>query len=144
MARQEVVMADSVRKVQYAYVMVPNRAGQAARMLQELKNDGVDLVAFSGFPGRKGAQVDLVTRDMTGLKRVARRSGWKLSKTKKGFLVQGDDRIGAVHRHLAKLAEKKINVVAADAVGAGKDRYGMILWVRPKDYAKAARTLSAR
>ena len=66
-------MADSVRKVQYAYVMVPNRAGQAAKMLLELKNEGVDLVAFSGFPGKKGAQMDLVTHDMTGLKRVARR-----------------------------------------------------------------------
>jgi hypothetical protein len=137
-------MADSVRKVQYGYVMVPNRAGQAARMLLELKDEGVDLVAFSGFPGKKGAQVDLVTRDMPGLKRVARKNGWKLSATKKGFLVQGADRIGAVHRHLSRLADKKISVVAANAVAAGKGRYGMILWVRPKDYAKAARALGAR
>jgi len=137
-------MADSVRKVQYAYVMVPNRPGQGARMLLELKNSGVDLVAYSGFPGKKGSQIDLVTHDMTGLKRVARQNGWKLSKTKKGFLIQGPDRIGAVHRHLARLAEKKVNVVAANAVAAGKGRYGMILWVRPKDYAKAARALGAR
>ena len=137
-------MADSVRKVQYAYVVVPNRAGQGARMLLELKNAGVDLVAYSGFPVKSGSQIDLVTPDMTGLKRVARANDWKLSKTKKGFLVQGADRIGAVHRHLAKLAEKKINVVAADAISAGKGRYGMILWVRPKDYARAARALGAR
>jgi hypothetical protein len=137
-------MADSVRKVQYGYVMVPNRPGQAARMLLELKNEGVDLVAFSGFPGKKGAQVDLVTQDMPGVKGVARTNGWKLSATKKGFLVQGADRIGAVHRHLSKLADKKISVVAANAVAAGKGRYGMILWVRPKDYAKAARALGAR
>ncbi|MGD8895104.1 MAG: hypothetical protein PVJ73_03625 [Acidobacteriota bacterium] len=137
-------MADSVRKVQYGYVKVPNRPGQAARMLAELKNEGVDLVAFSGFPAKKGAQVDLVTRDMSGLKRVARKNGWKLSATKKGFLVQGADRIGAVQRHLSKLADKKVNVVAADAVAAGKGRYGMILWVRPKVYAKAARALGAR
>jgi hypothetical protein len=137
-------MADSVRKVQYVYVMVPNRPGQGARMLMELKNAGVDLVAYSGFPGKKGSQIDLITHDMTGLKRVARQNGWKLSKTKKGFVVNGPDRIGAVHRHLAKLAEKKINVVAADAVAAGKGRYGMTLWVKPKDYAKAARALGAR
>ena len=137
-------MADSVRKVQYVYVMVPNRPGQGARMLMELKNAGVDLVAYSGFPGKKGSQIDLITHDMTGLKRVARQNGWKLSKMKKGFVVNGPDRIGAVHRHLAKLAEKKINVVAADAVAAGKGRYGMTLWVKPKDYAKAARALGAR
>jgi predicted amino acid-binding ACT domain protein len=75
---------------------------------------------------------------------VARQNGWTLSKVKKGFLIQGADRMGAVHRHMAKLADKKINVVAADAVSAGKGRYGMILWVRPKDYARAARALRAR
>jgi hypothetical protein len=137
-------MADSVRKVQYAYVTVPNRPGQGARVLQELKNAGVDLVAYSGFPGKKGSQIDLVTHDMTGLKRVARQNEWKLSSTKKGFVISGQDRMGAVHRHLAKLAGKKINVVAADAVAAGQGRYGMILWVRPKDYLKAARVLGAR
>ncbi len=137
-------MADSVRKVQYGYVTVPNRPGQGARMLLELKKQGVDLQAYSGFPGKKGSQIDIVTQDMRGLRRVARQNGWTLSKVKKGFLIQGADRMGAVHRHLAKLAEKKINVVAADAVSAGKGRYGMILWVRPKDYARAARTLRAR
>ena len=137
-------MADSVRKVQYAHTKVPNRPGQGARMLLELKNEGVDLLAYSGFPGKKGSQIDFVTQDMAGLRRVARRNGWKLSGAKKGFLIQGSDRVGAVHRHLSKLAEKKINVVAADGVAAGKGRYGMILWVRPKDYAKASRALRAR
>jgi hypothetical protein len=137
-------MADTVRRVQYAYVMVPNRPGQGARVLAELQAAEVDLQAYSGFPGKGGAQIDLVTRDMAGLKRVARKNGWRLSKAKKGFLVQGTDRIGAVHRQLARLAAGKVNVVAADAVAAGQSRFGMILWVRPKDYARAARALGAR
>jgi hypothetical protein len=81
---------------------------------------------------------------MAGVRRVARVNDWKLSKTKKGFLVQGDDKPGAVHRHVQKLADQKINVTAADAIAAGKGRYGMILWVKPKDYARAARVLKAR
>jgi hypothetical protein len=137
-------MADSVRKVQYGYVMVPNRPGQGAKVLAALQKGGVDLQAYSGFPGKRGAQIDLVTRNMAGLKRVAKKNGWKLSRVKKGFLVQGADRLGAVHRNLAKLAARKVNVVAADAVAAGQGRYGMILWVRPKDYARAARALGAR
>lgn len=137
-------MADSVRKVQYAYVTVPNRPGQGAKVLAELHSARIELLAYSGFPGTRGSQIDLVTRDMAGLKRVARKNGWKLSPAKKGFLVQGADRIGAVHRHLARLAGAKINVVAADAVAAGQGRYGMILWVRPTDYARAARMLGAR
>jgi hypothetical protein len=52
--------------------------------------------------------------------------------------------VGAVHNHLKRLAERKNNVTAVDAVTAGKGRYGMLLWVRPKDYARAAAALKAR
>ncbi len=138
-------MADSVRKVRYAYVMVPNRAGTGAAVLDRVREAGVNLVAYSGFPGAGGkAQIDLVTDDLAGLRRAAKKGGWRLSAVKKGFLFQGDDRIGAVHRHLAKLAKAKVSVVAADAMAAGKGRYGMILWVKAKDYARAARALGAR
>jgi predicted amino acid-binding ACT domain protein len=78
------------------------------------------------------------------VRRVARKQGWRLSKNKKGFLVQGSDQVGACHRQLQKLADKKINVTAVDAVTAGKGRWGMILWVKPKDYARAARALRAK
>ena len=138
-------MADSVRKVRYSYVMVPNRAGTGAAVLARLREAGIDLVAYSGFPASGGkAQIDLVTDDVAGLRRVARKYSWRLSAVRKGFLVQGDDRIGTVHRHLAKLGAAKVSVVAADAVAAGKGRYGMILWVKAKDYARAARALGAR
>jgi hypothetical protein len=65
-----------------------------------------------------------------GLTRLDRRT---LSTAKRGFVVQGDDRVGAVHRHFDRLAEARINVVANSAVGAGKGRYGIILRVKPKD-----------
>jgi hypothetical protein len=138
-------MADRVRKVNYAYTVVPNRAGQGARMLSELERADVDLLAYSGFPvGGGRSQLDLVLEDMGSLKRAAKKNGWRLSKVKKGFLVQGTDRVGAVNRQLRKLADAGINVTAADAVSAGKGRYGMILWVKPRDYARAARVLGAR
>jgi hypothetical protein len=138
-------MADRVRKVNYCYVKVPNRVGQGAAMLGELRDAGVNLLAYSGFPTGGGrSQLDFVLQDMAALRRVARRHGWRLSVVKKAFVVTGADRPGAVHSHIAKLARARINVVAADAVCAGQGRYGMILWVRPKDYARAARALGAR
>jgi len=138
-------MADRVRKVNYCYAKVSARAGQGAAVLGALREAGVNLLAFSGFPTGGGtAQLDLVAEDMAAVRRMARKQGWRLSKNKKGFLVQGDDQVGACHRHLQKLADKKINVTAADAVAAGKGRWGMILWVKPKDYARAARTLGAK
>lgn len=138
-------MADRVRKVNYCYAKVPARAGHGAAVLKELREAGVNLLAFSGFPiGGGKAQLDLIAEDMAALRRVARKAGWRLSKTKRGFLIQGSDAVGSAHRQLQKLADHRINVTAADAVAAGKRRYGMILWVRPKDYARAARALGAR
>jgi hypothetical protein len=138
-------MADRVKKVSYCYVTVPNRAGHGANVLGELREQGVGLLAYSGFPiGGGKAQLDMVPENMAALKRVARKNDWKLSKTKKGFLITGQNEPGAVHRHIDKLAANKINITAADAVTAGKNRYGMILWVKPKDYNKAARVLKAK
>ena len=138
-------MADRVRKVNYCYAKVSARAGQGAAVLEEIQSAGVNLLAFSGFPiGGGKAQLDLVTEDMAAVRRVARKNGWRLSKTKKAFLIQGDDRVGACHRQLKKLADQKINVTAVDAVCAGKGRYAAILWVKPQVYARAARALRAK
>jgi hypothetical protein len=132
-------MADRVRRVSYAYAKVPNRPGQGARITDQLREAGVNLLAYAAFPTRGGK-----AEDMGAIRRIARRNGWRLSDAKKGFLVQGDDRVGAVHNHLKKLAHQKINITAADAVSAGQGRYAMLLWVKPKDYARAAKALGAR
>lgn len=138
-------MADRVRKVSYCKCEVPTRPGQAAAALGALREAGVDLLAFTGFPlGAGKAQLDFVVASLAGVKRVARREGWRLGRPGRAFLIQGSDRVGAVHQHLARLAEARINVTAADAVTAGAGRYGVILWVRPRDYARAARALRAR
>jgi len=137
-------MASSIRKVDYFYTMVPNRAGQAAKILAGLAAAGVDLVAFSGFPAGKGSQLDLVPADSVKLRRAAKKMGVTLSKRKTGFLVQGDDRVGALTRIATALAVAKINITAIDAVTAGKGRFGAIFWVKPTAVAKAARLLRAR
>lgn len=138
-------MANRVQKVNYCYVMVPARAGNASKILNALKDKGINLLAFTGFPVGKGkAQIDLISDDMPGIRRVAKKNGWRLSKVKKGFLVQGDDQVGAACRVIDKLSNEKINITAANAATAGKKRYGMMVWVKPKDYTRAARLLNAK
>ena len=138
-------MADRVKKIGYCYLKVPNRAGQGEKVLAQLRRDGVNLLAYSGFPiGGGKAQLDFVPENMVTFRRAARKHGWRISKVKKGFLISGADQLGAAHRHVQKLADAKISVTAADAVAAGKGRYGMILWVNPKVYAHAAKVLSAK
>jgi hypothetical protein len=142
-ARKEAAMA--VRKVKYCYVSVPNRAGQGAKVLGAIKDAKVNLLGCSGFPAKGGkAQLDFVAKSMGPIGQVARKNGWRLSKVKKGFLVQGPDRAGQAHRHIQKLADQGISVTAATAVSSGLGRYGMLLWVKNKDYGRAARALRAR
>jgi hypothetical protein len=100
---------------------------------------------YSGFPiGGGKSQLDFVPRNMTDFRRVARREGWRLSKNKKAFLIQGDDRHGAVSRVVDRLATAGINATAGQAIAAGRKRFGMILWVNPKVYRRAARALNAK
>ncbi|HXV77558.1 MAG TPA: hypothetical protein VD788_14690 [Candidatus Polarisedimenticolaceae bacterium] len=138
-------MADQVKKLSYCYLTLPHRAGQGDRVLGDLERAGVNLLAFSAFPDKGGkAQIDLAADNLAPLRKIAKQNGWRLSAAKKGFLVQGEDRVGAVRRHIRKLAQEKINITAADAVAAGKGRYGMILWVKSKDYRRAAQVLRAK
>lgn len=137
-------MAYRVKKVKYCYVKVPSRAGQGAKILAALKDAGVNLLAFSGFPLKGGvSQVDLVSNEIPLIRRVARQQGWRLSAVKKAFLITGNDEVGVVERIVSRLAAGKIKITATDAVAAGAGRFGMILWVKPDKYNAAARLLGA-
>jgi len=137
-------MEDIVRKVAYFAMDVPNRPGEAARVLSALADAGVNLLAFSGFPSGRKAQLDFIPEDVKVFKNAAKATKIKTRPQKIGFLVQGYDRKGAVADVLKKLADKKINVTAIDAVSAGAGRYAAILWVKPKDINKAAKALGAK
>ena len=137
-------MASKVRKIDYFAMNIPNRRGEAARILDSLRKDGVNLLAFTGFPDKRGSQIDFVPENTAAFKAAARRAKLMVRAKKSGFLVQGDDRPGAVSRVLDKLAEARINVTAVEAVCAGKNRFGALLWVKQKDVTKAKRALGAR
>jgi hypothetical protein len=136
-------MAETVRKVEYFYIETANKPGEGAKVLAALREAGVDLLAFSGFPHGRRAQIDFIPKDSVLFKAAARKAGLRLSAKKKGFLIQGEDHPGAVAGIVGKLAAVKVNVTAMDAVCAGEGRYGAILWVKSADVSKAAKALGA-
>jgi hypothetical protein len=137
-------MADVVRKVAYFTMDVPNRHGEAAKVVGALADAGVNMNAFSGFPRGKKAQIDFIPKDVKTFKKAAKAAKIKTGAQKTGFLVQGRDRKGAVANLLRTLAAQKINVTAIDAVSAGAGRYAAILWVKPKDIRRTAKVLGAK
>jgi hypothetical protein len=136
-------MADIIRKVAYFAMDVPNKPGEGARILGALAEAGVNLLAFSGFPSGRKAQLDFIPEDVSVFRRAVKTAKIKTRPQKFGFLAQGNDRKGAVADLLKTLAIKNINITAIDAVSAGAGRYAAILWVNPKDLNKAAKALGA-
>src|SRR5919106_3169275 len=137
------LMAETIRLVEYFYITVSNKPGEGARALNTLKDAGVNLLAFSGFPEGRRTQLDFLPADSTAFKQAAKKAKWKVVGPKRGFLLQGDDRVGAVAELLERLGTAKINVTAIDAVSVEGGRYGAIFWVEPKDVKKTAALFGA-
>lgn len=135
-------MADTIRQIDYFYIELPQKVGEGARMLRALKDAGVNLLAFSGFPSGRRAQLDFIPADLAAFKAVAKTNKWKLVGPKRGFLIQGDDRIGAIADIVGRLADANVNVIALDAISTN-GRYGALCWVSPRDVKKAGQILGA-
>lgn len=134
-------MTEIIKNVDYFAMDVPDKPGEGARILGVLAGAGINLLAFSGFPRARRAQLDFIPENTDAFKTAAKGAKLRVRAKKTGFLVQGDDRPGAVADIMKRLADAKINVTALTAVSAGTGRYAAILWVKPRDVKKAARSL---
>lgn len=135
-------MPEEIRYVDYYYVTIPDKPGAAARTLGALHQQGINLLGISAFPhGARRAQLDLVPEDTDAFKTAAKKAGLELSKKKSGFLIQGEDRPGAIAEIVEKLRQVNVNITSVQAFTAGSGRYGGMLWVKPPDLRKAAKAL---
>ena len=137
-------MAQTLRKIGYFSIATPHAAGRGLRILAALRDAGINLLAYKGFPSGRKAQLDFVPANPARFRAAARRMKLRLSPKKVAFLLQGDDKVGALTGILSKLAKAKINLTALEAVVAGGGRYGAIFWVKPKNVAKTAKLLHAK
>jgi len=86
-------MPNTIRKVSYAYITAASKPGEAARILQALRDANVNLLAFSGFPqGRSKAQIDVVTDDLDALKGVAQGQKMEAEPDQAGLSRAGNGR----------------------------------------------------
>lgn len=80
-------MPDTVKQVQYFYTEVSDKPGEGARILTMLKEARVDLLAYSGFPKRRRAQLDFIPADIAACRTAARQAKLTLVGPKTGFLI---------------------------------------------------------
>ncbi len=134
-------MPDAIRLVDYFYVESPDKPGEGARILKHLQEAGVNLLALHAFPARRRTQVVFIPSESAVFKAAAKAAKWKIVGSKKAFIIQSDDRVGALVEYFGKLAAAKVNVTATDALTAGVGQFSAILWVQARDVKRAATAL---
>jgi len=131
-----------IERIEYYYTVVPNKAGAGAKVFNVLKEKGVNLLAFNGFPlSAQRSQLDLVPSSGDALVAAAQKAGIKLVGPKVAFRFLEWEHLGAVADILSKLEQAGVNVTAMQAIDTGDWRYGAILWVKQRDIGKAAQAL---
>jgi hypothetical protein len=134
----EPTMDDQIRIVDCYYVTVRDRPGEASKLLEHISESGLSLTAFSAVPtGTDEAQISLVTDEPETLREAAANAGATLAGPKRGFLIQGKDRTGALHEYHLALSNAGVNVYSSSGICDGMGRFGFILWVEAGDFDKA-------
>jgi len=136
-------LRESVRKVNHYSTLVPDKPGAAFNVLATLVSAGINLLACSGSPKGRRAQIDVVPDDTRKFVVAAKKARLSFVENRSGYLLQGEgDRPGVLASKLKVLADQGINVTGVDALSIG-DTWGAILWVGAADVGRAGRHLRA-
>jgi hypothetical protein len=135
-------MAFTIRRVEYYYANVRDELGAAYRLLSELAELGVDLLAFTAVPsGPALAQFTLVPTDTGKLLAQASVAGLPLDGPYHAFLVQGDDELGALANVHEQLVKAGVDIFASSGVSDGRGAFGYLVYVREDQFETATAAL---
>jgi len=135
-------MANTIRRVDYYYATIRDELGAAYRVLAQLAELGVDLLAFTAVPsGPNLAQVALFPADPNKLAAEARSAQLPLDGPYHAFLVQGDDELGAFASVHERLVRAGVDIYASSGVTDGRGACGYVVYVREDQFERAAEAL---
>jgi len=135
-------MASTLRPVEYFTTTAKDQPGEGFKLLSNLADLGVNLLAFTAVPtGTMTTLLTLFPEDTDQFAATTRRAGIEIIGPYKALLVQGDDHLGAFAGIHEKLYQANVNVYASSGVVDGRGSFGYVLYMRPDDFARAAEAL---
>ena len=135
-------MSFKIRKIEYFYCSVVDQPGEAYKLLAQLEQGGINLLAFTAIPiGPNRTQLTLFPEIPSKLITESKNAGLNLDGPHRAILVQGDDELGALTDIHQVLFEANVNVYASNGVTDNRGSFGYLLYVRPEEYERAATAL---
>lgn len=135
----------SIRLVTYFYTRIEDKPGNAYELLARLASEEINLLAFSAVPfGPNHIELTLFPDNTDKFLETSRKLGITLGNAQHAFLIQGDDRLGAIADIHQKLFDAKINIYASSGVTDGRGHYGYLIYVKEQDFEAAAKALDVK
>lgn len=131
-------MPRTIRAVEYFYVRIEDKPGEACRVLKELSGGGVSLNVFHIIPGAGGStQLALFPGDTEHMVEALDGSGLELIGPNRALLIQGDDELGALVEIHRRLYDAGINVASSSGITDAQKGYSYVVYLRPEDIDRA-------
>jgi hypothetical protein len=135
-------MAHRIKKIDYYNLIVQDQPGEAYKLLNELKELGINMAAFSAIPlSTNNTQLTVFPDDSYKLMKEIKLAGQNPDGPHKALLIQGDDELGALVDIHMKLAQANVNISAAHGVTDGGWGFGYVIYLRSDEFDKAVRAL---
>lgn len=131
-------MGHSVRQVTAVVIQVEDRVGMLHEVLCVLRDAGVGMLAISS-QRRQGTALMAIPEDVNAVRGVAARHGVAL-QSRSVFLIEGDDRVGALCDITKAISDAGINIEDVAALSASH-RYAAVLTFADADLEAAAKAL---
>ena len=132
----------TAKRVTYFKAKIEDKPGALYNFAKDLKAKDLGLLSLKGISQGTQGEILVVAKSPDKL-RAAWTDAGLLIEEGTAFYLSGVDKVGALNPDLDGLAKAGINIVATEAVAAGRS-YGAILWVDPADVEKTAKALGAK
>ena len=132
----------AAKRIQIQSLDIEDAPGSLQKLLAQIADADIDLECMTAFSTGQGkGQICLNSRDAQALANFAQGAGLSLSEAA-GFIIDGNDKVGAAAEALKGLADAGINGVAAAALACA-GQYHMIVIVAAADGDAAQAALGA-